>query len=113
MRLPFKFDESNLNEDARIKFIYNSPELHQNIEISLDAEKTSVDSLLDAFERFLGALGISIPDDVILQFVRVRSDEDEDEDEDKDEDGDEDDNGHNEENDEDSEDNEDKNDKIK
>jgi hypothetical protein len=79
MRLPFKFDESNLNEDARIKFIYNSPELHQNIEISIDAEKTSVDSLLDAFERFLGALGISIPDDVILQFVRVQSEEDDDE----------------------------------
>ncbi len=81
MRLPFKFDESNLNEDARIKFTYNSPELHQNIEISLDAEKTSVDSLLDAFERFLGALGISIPEDVILQFVRVQSDEEDEEDE--------------------------------
>lgn len=79
MRLPFKFDESNLNEDARIKFTYNSPELHQNIEISLDAEKTSVDSLLDAFERFLGALGISIPEDVILQFVRVQSDEEDEE----------------------------------
>ena len=79
MRLPFKFDESNLNEDARIKFIYNSPELHQNIEISLDAEKTSVDSLLDAFERFLGALGISIPDDVILQFVKVNAENDNDE----------------------------------
>jgi len=112
MRLPFKFDESNLNEDARIKFTYNSPELHQNIEISLDAEKTSVDSILDAFERFLGALGVSIPEDVMLQFVRVgpegeeeeddeddeegikfNQDEHDDEDEDGDEDGDEDNDG--------------------
>lgn len=75
MRLPFKFDESNLNEDARIKFIYTSPEQHQNIEISLDAENTSVDSLLDAFERFLGALGISIPENVLLQFVRIDPEE--------------------------------------
>ena len=93
MRLPFKFDESNLNEDARIKFSYTTPELHQNIEISLDAEETSVDSLLDAFERFLSALGINIPDDVMLQFVRVdlkdkegdESEEDEDDEDDEDE----------------------------
>jgi hypothetical protein len=94
MRLPFKFDESNLNEDARIKFTFTTPELHQNIEISLDAEDASVDSLLDAFERFLCALGINIPDNVLLQFVRVdlkdkegEGDEDEEgEDEDEDED---------------------------
>ena len=90
MRLPFKFDESNLNEDARVKFTYNSPELHQNIEVSLDAENTSVDSLIDAFERFLCALGVSIPENVALQFIKVNSkgdavvfdgDEDEEEDE--------------------------------
>lgn len=96
MRLPFKFDESNLNEDARIKFIFTSPELHQNIEISLDAEKASVDLILDAFERFLGALGVSIPEDVVLQFVRVDADskegieffneDDDNEDEDEDDD---------------------------
>ena len=79
MRLPFKFDESNLNEDARIKFTYNSPELHQNIEISMDAEKASVDSIIDAFERFLGALGISIPENVVLQFVQVDLEDEEDE----------------------------------
>jgi hypothetical protein len=97
MRLPFKLDESNLNEDARVKFIYTTSELHQNIEISLDAENTSVDSLLDAFERFLSALGISIPGNVMLQFVRVdaeneeaedgeggEEDEEDDEDEEKD-----------------------------
>jgi hypothetical protein len=83
MRLPFNLDGSNLNEDARIKFTYNSPTLHQNIEISIDAENTSVDSLIDAFERFLGALGISIPDNVILQFVRVDTEDDQDEDSDE------------------------------
>ena len=91
MRLPFKFDESNLNEDARIKFTYTTPELHQNIEISLDAEQTSVDSLIDAFERFLSALGVHIPDNVLLQFVSVdlkdgEGEESEEEDEDDDED---------------------------
>lgn len=93
MRLPFKFDDSSLSEDARVKFTYNSPELHQNIEISIDAENASIDSLLDAFERFLSALGVSIPENVILQFVTVKlededgdkegDDEDEDEDEDE------------------------------
>lgn len=75
MRLPFNIDKSDLNEDARIKFIYTSPELHQNIEISIDGDKTSVEALLDAFERFLGALGVSIPDNVLLQFVRIDDDE--------------------------------------
>lgn len=89
MRLPFKFDESNLNEDARIKFIFTTSDLHQNIEISLDAENTSVDSLLDAFERFLSALGISIPGNVMLQFVRVDAENGEAEDGEEDEDGDE------------------------
>jgi hypothetical protein len=97
MRLPFNLDGSNLNEDARIKFTYNSPTLHQNIEISIDAENTSVDSLIDAFERFLGALGISIPDNVLLQFVKVDTEDgnedgeenqDDDEDEDEDDDSD-------------------------
>lgn len=86
MRLPFNLDGSNLNEDARIKFTYNSPTLHQNIEISIDAENTSVDSLIDAFERFLGALGISIPDNVILQFVKVDTEDDQEEDSDEDSD---------------------------
>lgn len=89
MRLPFNFDDSSLSDDAKVKFIFNSPALHQNIEITIDAEKASVDSLLDAFERFLSALGISIPENVILQFVKVDS-EDEDGNEDDDEDDDED-----------------------
>ena len=38
MRFPFDFNNSSFNEDARIKFIYNSPELHQNVEISLDGD---------------------------------------------------------------------------
>lgn len=97
MRLPFNIDKSDLNEDARIKFIYTSPELHQNIEISIDGDKTSVEALLDAFERFLGALGVSIPDDVMLQFIRIDDEDDEielEEDEDLEED-DEDDRGEN------------------
>jgi hypothetical protein len=81
MRFPFDFNSSNLNEDARIKFIYNSPELHQNVEVSLDGDKTSVDAIIDAFERFLGALGVSIPENVCLQFVKIKpSDKDDDDD---------------------------------
>ncbi len=71
MRLPFSFDDSKLSDEARVKFSYNSPELHQNIEISIDGDQTSVETLLDAFQRFLGALGISMPDDVILTFVKM------------------------------------------
>ena len=71
MRLPFSFDESKISDEARVKFSYTSPELHQNIEISIDGDQTSVETLLDAFQRFLGALGICTPDDVILTFVKM------------------------------------------
>jgi hypothetical protein len=71
MRLPFDLSESKFEQDARVKFSFTSPELHQNIEISLDGEDTSVEALLDAFQRFLGALGICTPDDVILAFVKM------------------------------------------
>ena len=81
MRLPFNLTETKLEEDARVKFIYTSPELHQNIEISLDGDETSVETLLNAFERFLGALGISVPPNVVLGFVEVENMEETDEDE--------------------------------
>lgn len=86
MRLPFDFNDSNIGDDTRIKFSYTSSELHQNIEISLDGDEVSVDALLDAFQRFLGALGVCIPPNVQVDFVQTNSDEgedDEDEDEDK------------------------------
>ena len=85
MRLPFEIDNSKFEQGARVKFTFNSPELHQNIEISLDGEETSVETLLDAFQRFLGALGISVPSNVGLGFIEFE-DEDEDEDEDEGED---------------------------
>lgn len=78
MRLPFNLSESKLEENARVKFLYTSPELHQTIEISIDGEDTSVEALVDAFERFLGALGISIPSNVSLAFVEDDDEEDED-----------------------------------
>ena len=71
MRLPFDFNNSNLNEEARIKLTYNSPELKQNIEISIDGDEISIDTLLDSFERFIGALGIHIPENVMLGFVEL------------------------------------------
>lgn len=79
MRLPFEFNNSKFDDEARIKFLYTSPELHQNIELSLDGDKTSVEALLDAFQRFLGALGVSVPENVVLGFVQL-DDEDEDDD---------------------------------
>jgi len=88
MRLPFNLKETKLEEDARVKFIYTSPELHQNIEISLDGEEASVETLINAFERFLGALGISLPPNVILGFVELEEDEDGDSEEDSEEDKD-------------------------
>lgn len=75
MRLPFDLTDSKINDGARVKFSYNSPEHHQNIEISLDGEDTSVETLLDAFERFLKALGIYIPDNALLGFIEI-NDED-------------------------------------
>ena len=84
MRLPFDFNNSGIGgDDARIKFVYTSPELNQNIEISMDGDKTSVEALVDAFERFLGALGISIPENVMLGFVEIQKEDDEDDDDDK------------------------------
>jgi hypothetical protein len=77
MRLPFDFNNSNLNEDARIKFTFNSPEHHQNIEISIDGTEVSVEVLLETFERFLGALGVCIPENVCVGFVEVNPEESE------------------------------------
>jgi hypothetical protein len=80
MRLAFDFNNSNLNEEARIKLTYNSPELKQNIEISIDGDEISIDTLLDSFERFIGALGIHIPENVMLGFVELEELDEEDED---------------------------------
>lgn len=71
MRLPFDLDNSKFQQDARVKFSFSSPELHQNIEISLDGDETSVEVLLDAFERFMCALGISFPENVALGFIKL------------------------------------------
>lgn len=84
MRLPFDLSNSKFEDDARVKFSYTSPELHQNIEISLDGELTSVETLLNAFQRFLGALGINTPDNVVLGFIEVEDIEDMDESDDSD-----------------------------
>lgn len=91
MKLPFDIDNTNFEQDARIRFLYTSPELHQNIEISIDGDKLSVDSLLETFERFISALGVSIPEDVILGFIRVNDESNSEDEEDNDEDEDEDD----------------------
>lgn len=85
MRIPFDLNESSL-ENARVKYTFTSPELNQNIEISLDGEDTSVEVLLDAFHRFLNALGINTPENVVLGFIEMR-DQDDDEDDEDDEDG--------------------------
>ena len=77
MRLPFDFNNPNLNEEARIKLTYNSPELKQNIEISMDGNEISIEALLDSFERFIGALGIHIPENVMLGFVELEETDDE------------------------------------
>lgn len=75
MRLPFTLGDSKIEDDARIKFSFTSPELHQNIEISLDGDDTSVEALVDAFQRFLGALGVAFPENVVLGFVDVGDEE--------------------------------------
>ena len=78
MRLPFNISDSKL-DGARVKFQYSSPELKQNIEISLDGEETSVEALLDAFHRFICALGISVPENVALAFIELDEEDEEDE----------------------------------
>lgn len=80
MRLPFELTNSKFEENARVKFSYTSPELHQNIEVSMDGEDTTVEALLDAFQRFLGALGIMTPDNVVLGFIEMEDLEDDDSD---------------------------------
>ena len=76
MRLPFNLTGPELEREARVTFSYTSPELHQNIEVSIDGDNTSVDTLLDTFQRFLNALGISTPENVMLGFVEFTDDED-------------------------------------
>lgn len=75
MRLPFDLDNSKFRDDARVKFIYTSPEFNQNIEISLDGDNTSVETLLDAFHRFLRALGVCTPENVVLGFIELEDEE--------------------------------------
>jgi hypothetical protein len=69
MRPLFDLSNTKFEEDARVKFIYTSPEHHQNIEISIDGEETSVEVLMDAFKRFICALGVPLPPNVGLEFV--------------------------------------------
>ena len=92
MRLPFDINGPKFRDEARVTLSFHSPEFNQNIEISIDGNETSVDTLCDAFQRFLGALGISFPDNVVLGFVEL-DDEDmlDDEDEEDDSDDEEDD----------------------
>lgn len=82
MRLPFNLEDPKIDDRARVKFSFTSPELHQNIEVALDGDETNVETLLDAFQRFLGALGVSTPKNVMLSFVEFEEDDD-DEDDDK------------------------------
>ena len=82
MRLPFDINGPKFQDEARVKFSFHSPELNQNIEISIDGDQTSVETLCDAFQRFLGALGISFPDNVVLSFIELDEDELEEEDDD-------------------------------
>ena len=85
MRPPLNLSTVKFEEDARVKFIYTSPEHHQNIEISVDGDDTTVGVLMDAFQRFLGALGLPIPPNVSLELVEY-IDKDKDEESDKDDD---------------------------
>jgi hypothetical protein len=78
MRLPFNLEDPKIDDHARVKFSFTSPQLHQNIEVSLDGDETTVETLLDAFQRFLGALGVSTPDNVILSFVEIEEEDDKD-----------------------------------
>jgi hypothetical protein len=78
MRIPFEFNESKFEDSARIKFLYNSPELHQNIEISIDGNEISVETLLETFERFLGALGVHVPENVYVGFLETVNESNED-----------------------------------
>jgi hypothetical protein len=86
MRLPFELNGHKFQDEARVKFSFSSPEFHQNIEISIDGDETSVEVLLDAFERFMSALGISIPENVVLGFVELPPDDKDSDDEDDEQD---------------------------
>jgi len=76
MRPLFDLSKTKFEEDARVKFTYTSPEHHQNIEISIDGEETSVEVLLETFQRFLWALGIPIPPEARVDIVMYDDDDD-------------------------------------
>ena len=83
MRIPFNLPNPNFEDGARVKFHYSSPELKQNIEISLDGDETTIEELLHGFQRFIAALGVYIPDNVELGFVERDEEDDEEGDEDE------------------------------
>ena len=44
----------------------------------MDGNNTTVETLLEGFERFLGALGICTPSNVVLGFIELNDEDDED-----------------------------------
>jgi hypothetical protein len=86
----FSFSELT-DTGAKVKLTYENSELRQHIEISLDAEDLAVADLINAYQRFLGALGVNIPENHELGFVLTNEeDEDDDNDDNDDDDGDDD-----------------------
>lgn len=81
MRIPKNLPDFNFEEDARVKFLYYSPELKQNVEVSLDGNDTTLEALVDAFQRFVGALGIILPENTAFGLVELEDEDDEDEEE--------------------------------
>ena len=83
MRVPFNLPSSNLEDGARVEFHYSSPELKQDIKISLDGDETTLSELIHGFQRFLAALGVNIPEGAEMGFVEYEDDEEEGDEEEK------------------------------
>ena len=74
----FSFSELT-DTGAKVKLTYENSELRQHIEISLDAEDLAVADLINAYQRFLGALGVNIPENHELGFVLTNEEDEDDE----------------------------------
>ena len=83
MRFPKHMPDFGVEEDSRVKFLYSSPELKQCVEISLDGDDTTLEALVDAFQRFVGALGIILPENTAFGLVELDDEEEDEEEESK------------------------------
>lgn len=65
--LGFNIEKEKL---PKIEFKYSSQKFKQHVNIILENEdEINIDQLLEAFHKFISALGVSIPENVYIRFI--------------------------------------------